>query len=107
MINSPGRLATQRRSDLVHIKNVSSTADFSEDYQSINTKRASMGNLSKVEKKNIKMYKDKLRKHSIKTETTEFDEILDGEENDTDKSRKKEKRKDFVRKPAWRDQYKT
>ena len=66
-----------------------------------------MGNLSKVEKKNIQMYKDKLRKHSIKTETTEFDEILDGEENDTHKPRKKATRKDVVRKPAWRDQYKT
>ena len=53
------------------------------------------------------MYKDKLRKHSIKTETTEFDEILDGEENDTRKPRKKATRKDVVRKPAWRDQYKT
>ena len=66
-----------------------------------------MGNLSKVEKKNVQMYKDKLRKHSIKTETTEFDEILDGEENDTRKPRKKATRKDVVRKPAWRDQYKT
>ena len=67
-----------------------------------------MGNLSKVEKKNIQMYKEKLRKHSIKAETltTEFDDILDGEQNDTRKPRKKAKRKDVVRKPAWRDQVK-